>query len=81
MTKRTARLRAPADFGLALQQARLARGLSQSQLAKELDVPQSTISEIESGKATIYIRRLLSIARITGVEFAATWEDDDAPRG
>ena len=81
MTKHSARLRAPADFGLALQQARLARGLSQSQLAKELDVPQSTISEIESGKATIYIRRLLSIARITGVEFAATWEDDDAPRG
>lgn len=81
MTKHTARLRAPGDFGLALQQARLARGLSQSQLAKELDVPQSTISEIESGKATIYIRRLLSIARIAGVEFAATWEDDDAPRG
>ncbi len=81
MTKHSARLRAPADFGLALQQARLARGLSQSQLAKELDVPQSTISEIESGKATIYIRRLLSIARITGVEFAATWENDDAPRG
>lgn len=81
MTRHTAHLRAPADFGLALQQARLARGLSQSQLAKELDVPQSTISEIESGKATIYLRRLLSIARATGLEFHATWEDDDAPRG
>ena len=81
MTKHTARLRSPADFGLAMQQARLARGLSQSQLGAELGVPQSTISEIESGKSTIYLRRLLSIARATGLEFAASWEDDRAPRG
>lgn len=81
MTTHTARLRSPADVGLAVQQARLARGLSQSQLAAELGVPQSMISEIESGKATIYIRRLFSIARITGLEFTATWEDDGAPRG
>ena len=80
MTKRNARLRAPADFGLALQQGRLSRGLSQQELADELDLPQSTISEIESGKSTIFLRRLLTIARATGVEFAASWEDDDAPR-
>ena len=81
MAKHTARLRAPGDFGLAVQQVRLARGLSQTELAAELGVPQSTISEIESGKATIYVRRLLSIARVTGLEFTASWEDDDAPRG
>lgn len=81
MTKHTARLRSPADFGLAVQQARLARGMSQSELAKELDVSQSTISEIESGKATIYLRRLLSMARATGLEFSGSWEDDHAPRG
>jgi transcriptional regulator with XRE-family HTH domain len=81
MAQYTAQLRSPADFGLAVQQARLARGWSQSELAAELGVTQSTISEIESGKATIYIRRLLSIARVTGLQFAATWEDADAPRG
>ncbi|GAB3610907.1 hypothetical protein GCM10027414_30330 [Humibacter ginsengiterrae] len=80
MTKHNARLRAPADFGLALQQGRLSRGLSQQELADELDLPQSTISEIESGKSTIFLRRLLTIARATGVEFAASWDDDDAPR-
>ncbi len=80
MTTYTAKLRAPADFGLAVQQARLARGLSQRELADELGVPQSTISEIESGKTTIYLRRLLEIARVTGLQFAASWEDDDAPR-
>ena len=80
MTKRTARLRAPADFGLALQQARLARGVTQSQVAADLEVPQSTISAIESGQSTIFLRRLLEMARTNGVEFSASWSDD-APRG
>lgn len=80
MASHTARLHAPADFGLALQQARLARGLSQERLAEELGLQQSTISEIESGKSTIYLRRLLTIARATGVELTATWESDDATR-
>lgn len=55
--------------------------MSQSELAAELGVPQSTISEIETGKSTIYLRRLLALARATGVEFTATWEGDDAARG
>lgn len=80
MGQHTARLRAPADFGLALQQARLARGLTQVQLAEELDVPQSTISAIESGQSTIFLRRLLEMARTTGVDFTASWSDD-ASRG
>lgn len=79
MTLRTATLRAPADFGLAVQQGRLARGLSQTQLAALLEVPQSAISEIETGKSTIYLRRLIEIARATGIEFTAAWEDDGAP--
>lgn len=79
MVKHTARLRSPGDFGVAVQQARLARGLSQSELADQLDISQSMISEIETGKATIHIRRLLSIARATGLEFTASWEGDDAP--
>ena len=75
-------LRAPADFGLALQQARLARGMTQADLAGEVDVPQSTISEIEAGRSTIFMRRLLELMQATGVELTATWEDEnDAPRG
>ncbi|MER6936465.1 helix-turn-helix domain-containing protein [Nocardioides sp. NPDC127514] len=74
-------LRVPADFGLALQQARLARGMTQADLAGEVDVPQSTISEIEAGKSTIFMRRLLDLMQATGVELTATWEDEaDAPR-
>ena len=74
-------LRVPADFGLALQQARLARGMTQADLAGEVDVPQSTISEIEAGKSTIFMRRLLDLMQATGVELTATWGDEaDAPR-
>ena len=74
-------LQVPADFGLALQQARLARGMTQADLAGEVDVPQSTISEIEAGKSTIFMRRLLDLMQATGVELTATWEDEaDAPR-
>ena len=81
MAKRVARLRAPADFGLAIQQARMARGLSQTELAAEIDVSQSTISAIEAGQTTILLRRLVDLANLTGVELSASWEDDDAPRG
>ncbi|MGO1543615.1 MAG: helix-turn-helix transcriptional regulator [Gulosibacter sp.] len=80
MTQYTSRIRTPGDIGLAIQQARLSRGLSQSDLAKELDVSQSAISEIESGKATIYLRRILEIARLIDLDISATWEDEDAPR-
>ena len=81
MVAYTARLRSPADVGLAVQQARLARGLSQTELAQELGVTQSAISEIETGSGTSSLRRLLGIARATGLELTATWEGEDAPRG
>lgn len=80
MVRRTARLRVPADFGLAIQQARLASGMSQTDLARDLGTTQSAVSEIESGKSTIYLRRLLALFRATGIEVSATWSDDDAPR-
>ncbi|MGG5752292.1 helix-turn-helix transcriptional regulator [Zafaria sp. Z1313] len=77
--KRTARLRTPGDIGLAIQQSRLAQGMTQTDLARALDVSQSAISEIESGKSTIHLQRVLELARLTGLDLTASWEDDDAP--
>lgn len=77
MAKLTARVRAPGDLGLALQQARLAKGLSQMDLARELDISQRSISEIESGKPTIYIRKLFQLLSEVEVELSASWEDPD----
>lgn len=75
-------LRTPADIGLAIQQARLGRELSQDQLADETSLRQSAISEIENGKSTIHLRRILELARATGIEITASWgeDDSDAPR-
>lgn len=81
MTRHTARLRSPGDFGLAIQQARMVHDRSQSDLAEEIGVSQSTISEIEGGRSTIHLRRLLALARATGIEITATWGDDDATGG
>lgn len=79
--ERHARLRTPADVGLALQQSRIASGKTQAEIAAELDIPQSTVSELESGKVTIHLRRILEMARATGLEISASWSDDHAPRG
>ena len=79
MAKQTTRLNVPLDIGNALQQARLAQGLSQVMLAQQLGLPQSVISDIESGKSTILVRRILGIARELGLDLTASWEDN-APR-
>lgn len=76
MPTQRAPLRSPASLGIAAQQARLARGMTQAQLAAELEISASAISEIENGKATIYIRRYFDIMRATGMTLTATWEDD-----
>jgi len=76
MTDHRSVLRAPGDLGLTLQQARLARGLSQMDLATELGVSQRSISEIESGKTTIYLRKLFDLMDATGVELSASWSGD-----
>lgn len=78
MTMHTARLRTPGDIGIALQQARLAKGLTKTELASEMDLPQSTISAIENGMSTIHLRRLLELARSTGLAITATWEAAEA---
>lgn len=75
----TAKIRTPADLGLAFQQARLAQGLTQMELARELGISQRSISEIESGKPTIYIRKLFLLMRATGLELSSTWDDPEAP--
>lgn len=75
MGTQTTTLRSPGDIGLALQQARLAHGLSQNALAQELGISQRSVSEIESGKPTIYMRKVFDMLRATGVELSAKWDD------
>jgi HTH-type transcriptional regulator/antitoxin HipB len=75
VSRQTSKLRSPGDIGLAIQQARLAHGLSQSALADRLGITQRSVSEIESGKPTIYMRKVFDLLRATGVELTAEWDD------
>lgn len=54
-------------FLLLLLEARLAKGWSQTDLAKQLGTTQSVIARIESGKGNPTLRTLLLIAKVLGV--------------
>lgn len=60
-----AKITNPASLGVALQQARMASGLSQRQLAERLNTSQRYIWELESGKDSAVLTRVLSILRET----------------
>lgn len=74
MTTARAQIRTPGDVGLALQQARLEKGLTQMQLAELVGEPQSTISQMESGTVTIYVKRLLALGKVLDLQWWASWE-------
>ncbi|HEY7824540.1 MAG TPA: helix-turn-helix transcriptional regulator [Acidimicrobiia bacterium] len=62
----------PEALGLLLQQARLARGLSQQELAQQLGISQSYVSEMESGKNSLALVRVFEFMRATGMTLQAT---------
>ncbi len=67
----------PQALGLMLQQARLAVGLTQQQLADELSVSQRYVWEMESGKQSLAMTRLFAIMRRTGMTLTAEIPGDD----
>jgi HTH-type transcriptional regulator/antitoxin HipB len=76
MSDQNMKLRSPGDIGLIIQQARLAHGISQTALADSLGMSQRAVSEIESGKPTIYMRKVFDLLSATGVELSAHWEEE-----
>lgn len=73
---RSARIVNPEMLGVVLRAARVARGLSQRQLAEELGVSQRYVYEIEQGKPTTAVERLFNFMRETGVSLYAEVSDD-----
>lgn len=51
-----------------LSDARQLRGLTQTELAKKLDLPQSYISKIEKGDTDFRISKLIQLSRLLGFE-------------
>ena len=48
--------------------ARITKGLTQEQLAREIGVSRSAVQKWESGKADIRFRHLKAISDITGID-------------
>ncbi len=65
----------PQELGRFLRQARVARGMSQSQIAAELGTSQAYISELESGKDSLALTRVFDLMRITGVRMRVELPD------
>jgi HTH-type transcriptional regulator/antitoxin HipB len=55
------RVRTARDLGAAIKQARIRRGLTQTQLASKLGVSQARISEVESGSTGVAVGAILRI--------------------
>jgi transcriptional regulator with XRE-family HTH domain len=67
-------------LGLLLQQGRLAAGLTQRQLADQLNVSQSYIWALESGKDVKVLDRIFAVMRATGVTMALEVPDGQPQR-
>ena len=65
----------PQELGRFLRQARLARGMSQSQIAAELGTSQAYVSELETGKDSLALTRVFDLLRITGVRLRVELPD------
>jgi len=71
-------VRKPADLGRAIAGARRERGLTQEQLAGELGIKRSYLSELEAGVSTIALERSLRALRRLGAKVTVTLPNDNA---
>ena len=66
--QQTVRVTAAKDFGLALQVARTAHGLTQQAAADRMHVDRSYLSRLESGNTTLQLERIMQMLRRLGAE-------------
>lgn len=71
-----AKVTSSAALGLALQQARLANGLSQRELAERIGTSQRYIWELESGKNAVLLERILAALAETGATMSIEIPED-----
>ena len=69
-------VRRGADLGRAVAEARRARGMTQTDLARDLDVHRAYLAAIEGGRSNRLIDHLLRALRRLGAEITITWPDE-----
>jgi transcriptional regulator with XRE-family HTH domain len=71
-------IRAPGDLGRAIAGLRHERGLTQEQLAEELEIDRSYLAKMERGGASLALERNLLALRRLGAKVTITLPADDA---
>ena len=71
------------DLGAVIKAAREARGIRQEELADSLEITRQYLQDMESGKPTLYITRLLRAMSTLGITITLSYtpgkmrENDD----
>ena len=73
-------VRSAGDLGKALQQARLASGMTQEELSEATGVDRTYLARMESGLSVLLLERLMRLLRYTGAEVTVTLPDRAATR-
>jgi transcriptional regulator with XRE-family HTH domain len=65
------------EFGLALRDARLRAGLTQTDVAKRARVSQTYVSQVELGEQNVTLASMARLARAVGLDVSLGITDDD----
>jgi len=79
MTGRRVVIRGGRDLGVAIAEARKARGLTQQQLAELSGVERSYLAKIESGLSVALLERSLRLLRRLGAQIVVELPPTDLP--
>lgn len=78
--RRQIRIRASADFGTAVAEARRAGGLTQLELADQTGIARTYLARMETGLTVALLDRLLLVLRRLGAQVVVTLpEAESAP--
>lgn len=72
-------VRSPADLGRAIAGVRNEKGLTQDQLAAEIEIDRSYLARLETGAKTLVLERTLRALRRMGATVTITLPGDDGP--
>ena len=73
------KIKDPFTLGQVIQQSRLQQGMSQRALAETLGISQKWVWEMEQGKPGIFLNRLFTMLKATGITLYAEFEVRDRP--
>jgi HTH-type transcriptional regulator/antitoxin HipB len=79
MSERTWVVRSGDDLGRAIAEIRIARGLTQAQLAERAALDRSYLAKFERGRTSPLLDQLLRVLRRLGATVTITFDDVDGP--